>query len=155
MRYSSTLYSLYTYSNWNVWNLFQWTNKFSYSSHTQILYGVCCTIELFWRPDGGSSCTLGKVSTQLSSEDRREQLEWLLQTLELLQVLSQLHAHGFVHGDIKPANIMRDEVSSRLKLVDWGASSPAAPEIALKMPFGGTVVYSSPMQLLRALSTFS
>lgn len=41
--------------------------------------------------------------------------------LEVLRTLSVLHSYGIVHGDVKPANIMWDDVTSRITLIDLDA----------------------------------
>ena len=46
-------------------------------------------------------------------------LRWAAQAAEALSVL---HAHGVIHGDVKPANLVLDR-NGRVVLVDLGSSS--------------------------------
>lgn len=46
---------------------------------------------------------------------------------ELSSCLAELHAAGYVHGDISPTNVMLDE-SDRLRLVDFGRAGPRSAE---------------------------
>lgn len=43
--------------------------------------------------------------------------------LELAGALEALHAHGFVHLDVKPANVLIG-MDSRLRLIDFGSTEP-------------------------------
>jgi serine/threonine protein kinase len=43
--------------------------------------------------------------------------------------LLALHARGFVHHDVKPANIMYNTGDKRFKLIDLGAVYPLMPEL--------------------------
>ncbi|KAF8210354.1 kinase-like protein [Mycena galopus ATCC 62051] len=41
-------------------------------------------------------------------------------TFQLLLALSYVHAHGIMHRDVKPANVMIDHQKRKLRLIDWG-----------------------------------
>jgi len=41
-------------------------------------------------------------------------------TFQLLLALSHVHAHGIMHRDVKPANVMIDYQRRTLRLIDWG-----------------------------------
>ncbi|KAJ6499969.1 kinase-like domain-containing protein [Mycena vitilis] len=41
-------------------------------------------------------------------------------TFQLLLALSHVHAHGIMHRDVKPANVMIDYQRRKLRLIDWG-----------------------------------
>ena len=63
-------------------------------------------------------------------------LRWMAQTAD---GLTELHVHGVVHGDIKPANLVLDQ-RGRVVLVDLGSSSiPSRSEVG-----GGTPGYRPP-----------
>ena len=42
---------------------------------------------------------------------------------QLVRGLSYLHAHGVLHRDVKPSNVLRDSVTGVVKLSDFGVSS--------------------------------
>lgn len=46
---------------------------------------------------------------------------------DLASCVGDLHAAGFVHGDISPTNVMLDD-AGRLRLVDFGRAGPHSPE---------------------------
>lgn len=58
------------------------------------------------------------------------------------QALGALHAHGFVHCDLKPNNILRDS-SGRVKVIDLGQ---AAKNGTVKKRIQGTPDYMAPEQ---------
>jgi serine/threonine protein kinase len=57
-----------------------------------------------------------------------------------LRGLEALHEKGFVHGDIKPSNIMLDRVGT-VKLIDYGRAARAAERIPLLF---GSPLYMAP-----------
>ena len=61
------------------------------------------------------------LSTELTvgARWREEKVVELLQ--EILEILIFIHSQGVIHRDIKPDNIMRREIDSRLILIDFGA----------------------------------
>ncbi|KIY50314.1 kinase-like protein [Fistulina hepatica ATCC 64428] len=41
-------------------------------------------------------------------------------TFQLLKALDFVHAHGIMHRDVKPGNVMVDARTRKLRLIDWG-----------------------------------
>lgn len=75
--------------------------------------------------------------------------------VQLAEGLSAVHAHGLLHLDIKPSNLMV-EPDGRLVLLDFGVVLRYVPEERLPVALRGTPRYLSPEQALgRPLSTAS
>lgn len=57
---------------------------------------------------------------------------------QIAQGLLSLHARGFVHGDVKPANIIcvDTDTSLRLKLIDFGCSRSHLPQTGSEVERG-------------------
>jgi tRNA A-37 threonylcarbamoyl transferase component Bud32 len=65
----------------------------------------------------------------------------------MLRALAAAHAHGVVHGDIKPANIMFDTTRDTYILTDFGAAYSNRPQQRADNLITGTPAYMSPEQL--------
>ncbi len=64
---------------------------------------------------------------------------------ELTLSLREYHSLGYIHGDLKPQNIMyTDESYSHVKLIDFGLSKPLGQEYKYGTPF-----YSTPEKILK------
>jgi serine/threonine protein kinase len=67
--------------------------------------------------------------------------------LDLSDGLAHVHEHGFVHGDIKPANVLLSERGRiRSKLTDFGISS-LIEDSSTELTLTGTAAYLSPEQV--------
>ena len=73
--------------------------------------------------------------------------------IDILTGLKVIHESGYVHGDIKPANIIISECNGDYKatIIDYGQSRESCKRIYMKdLPF--SMLYSSPEQVLKANS---
>lgn len=63
--------------------------------------------------------------------------------------LHLLHEGGFMHGDVKPDNVMYDAVSGAVTIIDFGGVVPIHREGEDPHPFmGGTYLYMDPERIL-------
>jgi hypothetical protein len=89
------------------------------------------------------------LRTRIDTAGRLSVAETVACALDVLSGLQHAHAAGIVHRDIKPGNILLSS-SGPAKVADFGIamSSGDTTELAARGLFVGTVVYSSPEQLL-------
>ena len=90
-------------------------------------------------------------STNLAQLIARQPLdlsEKLTLAHQLASAVSAVHAHGLVHGDISPKNVLVDVGAMKLKLCDFGLSSRLDREqkVLQEMSLRGTLEYMSPEQ---------
>ncbi len=106
-----------------------------------------------WGDDDGSPYIVteylagGSLRAVLDQGVRLTQGQALLVGLEATRALDYAHRRGFVHRDVKPANLMFGE-DGRLRIADFGLARALA-EAAWTEPQGavlGTARYSSPEQ---------
>jgi serine/threonine protein kinase len=62
--------------------------------------------------------------------------------MQLLQALAHLHSHGFIHRDVKPANVLVSADLMEVRLVDFNAAKDLQEGAALTMT--GTMDYMPP-----------
>ncbi len=96
----------------------------------------------------------------LSVRGRRSAEEATLIGLDLVRALAAVHAQGLVHGDLKAANVMRED-GGRIVLMDFGSAARAGAEpsrltgspltLAPEVLAGGAPTPSSDLYALGAL----
>ncbi len=63
--------------------------------------------------------------------------------IDLLDALETIHAAGLIHGDVKPANVMRED-GGRVVLLDFGVARERVVDPEDRTPVGGTPVVMAP-----------
>jgi hypothetical protein len=63
--------------------------------------------------------------------------------LDLCRALAAIHAKGLVHGDVKPANVMR-ATGGRIVLLDFGVARPSRDVAGGDAPLAGTPAFMAP-----------
>lgn len=103
-------------------------------------------------------CTLTEYLNTLSKETRWKHTEVLI--LQIREGLRHLHAMGFVHGDLKPCNIIcmfgddGQDTLPQLKIIDFGFSRAYLGRDVEKV-YAGVFRYAAPesMSSKRSLET--
>ena len=75
--------------------------------------------------------------------------EFLHLAIEIVDILGQVHQQHIIHKDINPANIILNQHTGKLKLIDFGISTTLSREIStFRNPnvLEGTLAYISPEQ---------
>ena len=75
--------------------------------------------------------------------------ELLYITIQAVDVLARIHEAGYVHQDIKPANLVYDSETKHLKLIDFGSAvrlTARGPAVEAGTFLTGTLAYISPEQ---------
>ena len=77
----------------------------------------------------------------------------LVLLVQLAEALEDVHAHGIVHCDLKPDNVIIE--NNKVKLLDFGiARLPGGENHASRNSLVGTLEYMSPEQIQNPRSTF-
>lgn len=61
------------------------------------------------------------LTEEIFQEERLSEVRTLAILVEVLEVLTFVHAHRVIHRDIKPANLIRRQRDGRLVLIDFGS----------------------------------
>jgi hypothetical protein len=100
------------------------------------------------------------ISSRLAREGPVGSVEARRMIGELASALAAAHAHGVVHRDVKPANVLYDQESGRVLLTDFGIAAVRAPAGGVASPqltgtgmLLGTPQYMSPEQLTGEVPT--
>lgn len=91
--------------------------------------------------DGDTLATLIKQQAPIPLLQKLEFVE------QLCDALGYAHAHGIVHRDIKPLNLIIERRRQRLKVLDFGIAKVANSGITSAGMMIGTVNYMSPEQM--------
>ncbi|MEP7336765.1 MAG: protein kinase [Acidobacteriota bacterium] len=117
-----------------------------------------CAVHGLEEADGHSFIVMqyieGEVLSELARTGRLDAKQTLPLALQMVGALAEAHAHGIIHRDIKPQNLILT-ASGQLKVLDFGLAKvvqakPGAPGESQASQSGlimGTVAYMSPEQL--------
>ncbi|AFZ55979.1 AAA family ATPase [Anabaena cylindrica FACHB-243] len=92
---------------------------------------------------GGQSLNLFKSQVQFSLE------QFLTIAIQITESLSAIHTANIIHKDINPANIVYNEKTGQLKIIDFGISTRLSQEnqtVSNINQLEGTLAYISPEQ---------
>lgn len=87
--------------------------------------------------------TLEKIIEKTGKGLPPEHMTWIVE--RIFNILSFIHRHGVVHGDIKPQNIIVQPESHTVVLCDFGLS--AVKPTQTTVPKGHTLYYAPPEQM--------
>ncbi len=69
--------------------------------------------------------------------------------IQIVEAIGQIHANQIIHKDINPSNIVWNNETEQIKIIDFGISSRFTPEETESEPTNtleGTIIYMSPEQ---------
>ncbi len=89
------------------------------------------------------------LAARIRSEGRLKPAEAAAITVQVAEALAAAHAAGLIHRDVKPSNIMIDNLTHRAKILDFGLAR--MPEAGIRVTqegiVAGTPTYMSPEQI--------
>ncbi len=92
----------------------------------------------------------GGVSLDKCPEIKKLKMADLLTLfIRIAEILDEMHQHSIIHKDINPANIVWNQDTGQVKIIDFGFSSKVSKEKSDRLPpdvFEGTLAYMSPEQ---------
>lgn len=91
----------------------------------------------------------GQSLTQLLETRNLNLAEFLLIAIQIAQILGELHQNEIIHKDLKPANIIIEPLSGKVKITDFSIASSLSrenPQLHNQGILEGTLGYMSPEQ---------
>lgn len=93
---------------------------------------------------------------RMSARDERLPLERVLDIVtSVASGLSEAHAHGIIHRDVKPSNIVIEGETGRPVLIDFGIAREVTGAVRSSFVVAGTPTYMAPEQASHERSLFS
>jgi predicted ATPase/tRNA A-37 threonylcarbamoyl transferase component Bud32 len=102
------------------------------------------SIAIIFEDIGGESLT--KLFKNLKSHSLSDFLNVIIMTLN---ALDEIHKLNIIHRDLKPQNIILNEKTGELRIIDFGSASQLSKQnsfVALNSSLEGTLAYISPEQ---------
>ncbi len=91
----------------------------------------------------------GESLTRLKQNSKFTLNEFLSLAIKVVDILGQVHERHIIHKDINPSNIVWNQTTDRIKLIDFGISTKLSREVTtFRNPnlLEGTLAYISPEQ---------
>jgi len=91
----------------------------------------------------------GSLEKRLDRERQAGQRSWraccaLRALTEVADALTEVHARGYAHLDVKPGNLLFDSQTGKLKLSDFGCAATVVRTQLVSCGFCGTPAYAAP-----------
>lgn len=91
----------------------------------------------------------GQALGQILKTEKLSLRSFLTLAIKIVTAIEHVHAHAVIHKDINPSNIVWNQKTDTLKLIDFGISTNLPrekPEITNPNTLEGTIAYISPEQ---------